>query len=202
MTFLSTIHLTHNPPLPTIWVRPILLPNLFIQWLKIFHPFSMVWASVDPFLFFFGCLILVNENVSQETFLKIWDNSGLFFVFVLFSFQYQLQFQQHKWIKRSWCAWDSNWAAQDGRRRQNHGAMASALEETLYAIESTPRHWIAHFTIHFNLMPSPSFTSIKNNLNHSLFISHNIVVGKELSVSNRLANEWNWTIQKWPKDYD
>ena len=46
---------------------------------------------------------------------------------LLFSF-----FPQHNSItnlkKRRWCAWDSNPGLQDGRCKQNHGAMAAALK--------------------------------------------------------------------------
>ena len=51
-------------------------------------------------------------------------NPDLFlFIFVLFS----LQLQKHKLKKCRWCAWDLNPGLQDGRRRQNHGAMAATL---------------------------------------------------------------------------
>ena len=47
----------------------------------------------------------------------------LLFIFVLFSFQYQIQ--HHKLKKRKWCAWDSNPGLQDGWQRLKHGAMAA-----------------------------------------------------------------------------
>ena len=51
-----------------------------------------------------------------------WANPGFFlFIFVLFSSQLH-----ENWKKCRWCAWDSNWWLQDGRRRRNHGAMADA----------------------------------------------------------------------------
>ena len=46
------------------------------------------------------------------------------FIFVLFSFQSQLQFQQYYLKKRRWCSWDSNPGLQDGRCRLNNGAIA------------------------------------------------------------------------------
>ena len=52
---------------------------------------------------------------------KKWANPGLFlFIFVLFLLQFQYKLKKHRW-----CAWDSNPGPQDGRRRQNHGAMAA-----------------------------------------------------------------------------
>ena len=54
-------------------------------------------------------------------FKKKWANPGLFlFIFVLFS----LQFKSYKLKKLRWSAWDLNLQLQDGRYRQNHGAMA------------------------------------------------------------------------------
>ena len=44
------------------------------------------------------------------------------FIFVLFSLQFQ-----HKLKKHRWWAWDLNPGPQDGRRRQNHGAMTTQL---------------------------------------------------------------------------
>ena len=35
--------------------------------------------------------------------------------------------------KRRWCAWDSNTGPQDGRRRQNHGAMAAIHFKCIFA---------------------------------------------------------------------
>ena len=34
--------------------------------------------------------------------------------------------------KRRWCAWDSNLGPQNGKRRQNHGAMAATSFELLF----------------------------------------------------------------------
>ena len=51
-------------------------------------------------------------------------NPDLFlFIFVLFS----SQFQKYKLKKCRWCAWDWKRGPQDGRRRQNHGAMVATL---------------------------------------------------------------------------
>ena len=43
-------------------------------------------------------------------------------LFLLFS---RYNFNNTNWKKHRWCAWDSNLGPQDGRRRQNHGAMAA-----------------------------------------------------------------------------
>ena len=48
--------------------------------------------------------------------------SSFLFIFVLFT----SQFNNSNWKKHSLCAWDSNRQMQDGRRRQNHRAMAAA----------------------------------------------------------------------------
>ena len=45
-------------------------------------------------------------------------------LFCLFSFFSRNNFNTN-WKKLRWCAWDSNPGPQDGRRRQNHGAMAA-----------------------------------------------------------------------------
>ena len=45
-------------------------------------------------------------------------------LFCLFLFFSRYNFNTN-WKKRRWCAWDSNLGPQDGRRRQNHGAMAA-----------------------------------------------------------------------------
>ena len=42
--------------------------------------------------------------------------------FCLFSFFSHYNFNTN-WKKRRWCAWDLNLGPQDGRRKQNHGAM-------------------------------------------------------------------------------
>ena len=53
--------------------------------------------------------------------------------------------------KHRWCAWDSNPGPQDGRRRQNHGAMAATQpvlrsvcckEIVAYNIKCEPNHLI------------------------------------------------------------
>ena len=54
---------------------------------------------------------------------------GLFFVYFrpfLIPITNKLSFNLN-WKKHKWCAWDLNTGLQDGRRRQNHGAMAAAL---------------------------------------------------------------------------
>lgn len=51
----------------------------------------------------------------------IWANSGLLsFIFIPFSFPYQLLFQQYKLKKHRWCAWGLNLGPQNGSRRRNH----------------------------------------------------------------------------------
>ena len=55
-------------------------------------------------------------------------------LFVLFLFSSCYNFNTN-WKKHRWCAWDSNPGPQDGRRRQNHGAMAATSEQIF---ESNP----------------------------------------------------------------
>ena len=57
------------------------------------------------------------------------DNPSFFlFIFILSSFQFhwQIRFHQYKLKKHTWLAWDSKPGPQDGRCRQNNGAMAAA----------------------------------------------------------------------------
>ena len=63
----------------------------------------------------------VSEWLCLLTFLK---NGPIPASFCLFSSFSHYNFNNTNWKKRSWCAWDSNTGQQDGRRRQNHGAMA------------------------------------------------------------------------------
>ena len=58
-------------------------------------------------------------------FLK-WANPGLF-LFIFVNFLDTISIKNGK--KHSWCAWDSNPGPQDGRRRQNHGAMAARVKK-------------------------------------------------------------------------
>ena len=56
-------------------------------------------------------------------------------LFVLFSF-----FSHHNFNtnlkKHRWCAWDSNPGPQDGRHRQNHGAMAATPKNCFVCFKS------------------------------------------------------------------
>ena len=52
------------------------------------------------------------------------------FIFVLFTPQIN-----YKLKKRSWSAWDSNPGPQDGRRRQNHGAMAATCTRSIVCVD-------------------------------------------------------------------
>ena len=71
---------------------------------------------------YLGGVLLVNKDY----FLKIWlIPSSISFIFVLFLFQqqYSFNFNNLNWKNHRWC---SNPGLQDGRRRLNHEAMASA----------------------------------------------------------------------------
>ena len=60
----------------------------------------------------------------SKFFFKKWANPGPFYVLFSFFSHYNLNTNLKK---RRWCAWDSNLGPQDGRRRQNHGAMLATL---------------------------------------------------------------------------
>ena len=57
--------------------------------------------------------------------------------FCLFSFFSHYNFNTI-WKKHRWCAWDSNLGLQDGRHRQNHGAMAATSENIILTIVLQP----------------------------------------------------------------
>ena len=74
--------------------------------------------------------------------------------FCLFSLFSHYNFNKTNWKKHRWCAWDSNLGLQDGRRRQNHGAMAATQTITLPLIYNTHPHslficWLRHRKISF-----------------------------------------------------
>ena len=52
---------------------------------------------------------------------------GQFRPFSVFSFFQHITIQILNWLKRKWCAWDSNPGQQDGRCRRIHWAMAAPL---------------------------------------------------------------------------
>ena len=58
----------------------------------------------------------------QNLFFKYGPIPASFSLFSSFSHQNSIT----NWKKHRWCAWDSNLGPQDGRRRQNHGAMAAS----------------------------------------------------------------------------
>ena len=61
--------------------------------------------------------------------LKCFLNGPIPTPFCLFSSVSLYNSNDTKWKKRRWCAWDSNPGPQDGRRRQNHRAVAKKLPE-------------------------------------------------------------------------
>ena len=62
-------------------------------------------------------------------------------LFCLFSFFSHYNFNTN-WKKHRWCAWDSNPGPQDGRRRQNQGAMAATPSlKMLTVINGTVVEW-------------------------------------------------------------
>ena len=66
-------------------------------------------------------LIFMRTFSMHLLFVKIWANHGLFlFIFVLFTSQFNYKLKKHRWS-----AWDSNPGPQNGKHRQNHGAMAA-----------------------------------------------------------------------------
>ena len=60
-------------------------------------------------------------SYTQSFFKKMGQSRPLFCLFLFFS---HYNFNTN-WKKRRWCAWDSNLGLQNGRRRQNHRAMAA-----------------------------------------------------------------------------
>ena len=62
------------------------------------------------------------ERSWQLVFLKKMGQSRPLFCLFLFFSRYNFN---TNWKKRRWCAWDLNLGPQDGRHRQNHGAMAA-----------------------------------------------------------------------------
>ena len=81
-----------------------------------------------------GCNIF---KVKAHTFKYGPNPAFISFIFILFSFQkeIQFQFQQYKLKKHWWCACDSNPGPQNVRRRQNHWAVAS--DSTFYRWKHT-----------------------------------------------------------------
>ena len=91
-------------------------------------------------------------HMCAACFLNICQFTASFsFIFVHFSFQYQLySFNNTNWKKHRWCAWDSSPGPQDCRHRRNHGAMAAApcvpqLANTKRVQKLTSNSWSTNF---------------------------------------------------------
>ena len=96
-------------------------PLLLLQWSM--GNVSRLKLTFFKLLFIESFVLLLSYSVHLFLFFKKWANPSLFwFIFILFSLQFQ-----HKLKKHRWCAWDSNPGPQDGRRRWNHRAMAATL---------------------------------------------------------------------------
>ena len=83
--------------------------------------------SVGRLRFTIECSLI--RTMSTTSFFKyVLIPASFTFIFVLFTslFNYKLK-------KLRWCAWDLHPEPQDGRRRQNHGAMATALQKQVLA---------------------------------------------------------------------
>ena len=61
----------------------------------------------------------------KATFVIIFLNGPILASFCLFSLFSWYNFNNTNWKKHRWSAWDMNPGPQDGRHRQNHGAMAA-----------------------------------------------------------------------------
>ena len=100
------------------------LSFLYICSISFSHTVTIVWLS------FFPCslsspLLQVCFSVSFDiAYFYLLKNGPIPASFCLFSFISHYNFNTN-WKKRRWCAWDSNMGPQDGRRWQNHGAMAA-----------------------------------------------------------------------------
>ena len=70
------------------------------------------------------------------------------------------------WKKRRWCAWNSNPGPQDGRRRQNHGAMADTLSLNVPSISISSSVYPSRVSV-----PSLYFAYFPNKSIIYLFLS-------------------------------
>ena len=76
------------------------------------------WRMLETFIPFSGLQAL--QLLCTFCF-KLWPIPASFsFIFVLFTSQINYKLKKHRWS-----AWESNPGPQDGRHRQNHGAMAA-----------------------------------------------------------------------------
>ena len=78
---------------------------------------SIIWTLIKT-SFCFGCVY----NVTF-IFLNGPIPASFLFIFVFSHYNFNTN-----WKKRRWCAWDSKPGPQDGRRRQNHRAMAATQQ--------------------------------------------------------------------------
>ena len=68
---------------------------------------------------------IVSWNASCRCHQYFFLNGPIPASFVLILFFSCNNFKNTNWKKRRWCAWYSNLGLQDGKRRQNHGAMTA-----------------------------------------------------------------------------
>ena len=90
--------------------------------------------------------------VDKVFFKKMGQSQTLFVYFRSFHVTISIQIEK----KRRWCAWDSNLGLQNGRRRQNHRAMAATQSLTKFApiFPPTRGRKIGIWTFHFREMAS------------------------------------------------
>ena len=65
--------------------------------------------------------------------------------FCLFSLFSHYNFNKTNWKKRRWCVWDLNPGPQDGRRRQNHRAMAATQTIVILLSSAFKTCWLNVF---------------------------------------------------------
>ena len=82
----------------------------------------MQMTGIEPRIFEVGTDCFTNH--CQTLPFCFFKNGPIPATFCLFSFFSCYNFNTN-WKKNRWCAWDSNQGLQDGRRRQNHGAMVA-----------------------------------------------------------------------------
>ena len=109
------------------------------------------------------CIVMLSGRYLDNNCIRISMRKYLFFFkkmgqsrpLFLFSFISHYNFNTN-WIKHRWCAWDSNPQLQNGRRRQNHGAMAATLKYlfllTMSAITSIELKLVVGCAIRFVLI--------------------------------------------------
>ena len=87
-------------------------------------------------VFLFSCHI---SNLMAKKLVFFKKNGPIPASFCLFLSFSRYNFNNSNWKKRRWCAWDSNPGPQDGRRRQNHGAMAATQQKKMLPRSSLTR---------------------------------------------------------------